>query len=115
MRPAPPLQGRVSLLSAAAMLCLAIYLMGEALGALATDLPTWASWLRRTWWAPSLALPIWLTLSLALTIEEGPPAWAATTRSGLCFQVGSRAKASNSAQSQSFARSASSTSSASGC
>jgi hypothetical protein len=67
---------RVSLLAAAAMLCLAAYLMGEALGALATDLPTWAAWLRRTWWAPSLALPIWLTLSLALTIEEGPPAWA---------------------------------------
>jgi hypothetical protein len=71
---------RVSLLSTAAMLCLAIYLMGEALGALATDLPTWASWLRRTWWAPSLALPIWLTLSLALTIEEGPPAWARAAR-----------------------------------
>jgi hypothetical protein len=71
---------RVSLLSAAAMLCLAIYLMGEALGALATDLPTWAAWLRRTWWAPSLALPIWLTLSLALTIEEGPPAWSNAAR-----------------------------------
>jgi hypothetical protein len=67
---------RVSLLSAAAMLCLASYLMGEALGALASDLPTWAAWLRRTWWAPSLALPIWLTLSLALTIEEGPLGWA---------------------------------------
>src|ERR1043166_4720914 len=69
---------RVSLLSAAAMLCLAVYLMGEALGALATDLPTWVGWLRGTWWAPSLALPIWLTLSLALTAEEGPDGWART-------------------------------------
>jgi hypothetical protein len=71
---------RVSLLSAAAMLCLASYLMGEAIGALATDLPTWVSWLRRTWWAPTLALPIWLTLSLALTIEEGPSTWADVAR-----------------------------------
>jgi hypothetical protein len=71
---------RVSLLSAAAMLCLAIYLMGEAIGALATDLSAWAAWLRRTWWAPCLALPIWLTLSLALTIEEGPSTWAASAR-----------------------------------
>ena len=67
---------RVSQLSAAAMLCLAAYLMGEALGALAPDLPTWATWLRRTWWAPSLALPIWLVLSLALTVEEGPEPWS---------------------------------------
>jgi hypothetical protein len=71
---------RVSQLSVAAMLCLSVYLMGEALGALTPDLATWAAWLRRTWWAPSLALPIWLTLSLALTIEEGPPASAASTR-----------------------------------
>jgi hypothetical protein len=74
---------RVSLLAAAAMLCLAIYLMGEALGALAADLLTWADWLRRTWWAPSLALSIWLTLSLALTVEEGPQRWSAVARRAL--------------------------------
>jgi hypothetical protein len=71
---------RVSVLSAAAMLCLAVYLLGEALGALAPDLPTWAAWLRRTWWAPSLALPTWLVLSIALTSEEGPERLAAAAR-----------------------------------
>src|SRR5579859_471301 len=71
---------RVSQLSAAAMLCLAVYLMGEALGALASDLPSWAAWLRRTWWAPNLALPIWLVLTFALTVEEGPESLAAVTR-----------------------------------
>src|SRR5437868_6327011 len=71
---------RVSVLSAAAMLCLAIYLMGEALGALAPDLDTWATWLRRTWWAPSLALPIWLALTLALLSEDDAEPAAARTR-----------------------------------
>src|ERR1043166_1167510 len=74
---------RVSLLSAAAMLCLGAYLMGEALGALSPDLPTWADWLRRTWWAPNLALPIWLVLTLALTAEEGPEPVAIAMRR--CF------------------------------
>ena len=68
---------RAPMLAAFAMLCLATYLTGEALGALAPDLPTWSSWLRRTWWAPSLALPTWLVLSVALTAEEGPDTWAA--------------------------------------
>ena len=39
---------RATLLAAAAMLCLAIYLMGEGLGeARGTDLQTWADWLRQ--------------------------------------------------------------------
>jgi hypothetical protein len=63
---------RVSQLAAAAMLCLAAYLMAEGLGGLAPDLSAWSTWLRRTWWAPSLALPLWLSLSLALMLEESP-------------------------------------------
>ena len=63
---------RASMLAALAMLCLAAYLTGEALGALAPDLPTWSGWLRRTWLAPSLAAPAWLILTLALAADEGP-------------------------------------------
>jgi hypothetical protein len=70
-----------SILAALAMLCLGAYLLGEALGALATDLPTWSNWLRRTWWAPSLALPIWLVLTLRLAIDEGPERWSTRVRS----------------------------------
>jgi hypothetical protein len=68
------------MLAAFAMLCLATYLTGEALGALAPDLPTWSTWLRRTWWAPSLALPVWLVLTMALAIEEGPQRLATPLR-----------------------------------
>ena len=64
---------RVSVLASAAMVCLAIYLGGEALGALAPDSATWANWLRVTWWAPSLAAPIWLLLSLTLARDEDLP------------------------------------------
>jgi N-terminal 7TM region of histidine kinase len=71
---------RAPLLAALAMLCLATYLTGEALGALAPDLPTWSGWLRRTWWAPSLALPVWLALTLALAADEGPERLAAPLR-----------------------------------
>src|SRR5438067_12934825 len=73
---------RASRLAAAAMTCLAAYLTGEALGALAPDLSGWSQWLRRTWWAPSLAAPFWLLLSLVLVDDEGPPAasaWAHRT------------------------------------
>ena len=62
---------RSPMLAALAMLCLAAYLTGEALGALAPDPATWSTWLRRTWWAPSLALPAWLVLTLALIADEG--------------------------------------------
>src|SRR4051794_30926104 len=62
-RPAP-------MLAAAAMGLLTAYLVGESLAALAPDLQTWAAWLRRTWWAPSLAAPTWLVLTLALAREE---------------------------------------------
>ena len=61
---------RAPLLAALAMLCLAAYLAGEALGAFAPDLPGWSIWLRRTWWATSLAAPAWLVLSLALAVDE---------------------------------------------
>jgi hypothetical protein len=67
---------RAPLLAVAAMLCLAIYLMGEGLGALSDDLGTWADWLRRTWWAPTLGLPAWLAVSLALAADEGPEPWS---------------------------------------
>ena len=63
---------RAPLLAALAMLCLAAYLTGEALGAFAPDLPGWSIWLRRTWWATSLAAPAWLVLTLALAADEGP-------------------------------------------
>ena len=62
---------RGPMLGALAMLCLAIYLGGEALGALTPDLGTWSSWLRRTWLAPTLALPVWLVLTLTLAADEG--------------------------------------------
>ncbi len=62
---------RAPMLAALAMLCLAVYLAGEALGALAPDLGTWSSWLRRTWLAPSVALAAWLVLTLALAADEG--------------------------------------------
>jgi hypothetical protein len=62
------------------MLCLAAYLTGEALGALAPDLAGWSSWVRRTWWAPSLALPTWLVLTLAMAADEGPQAMATRVR-----------------------------------
>src|ERR1700737_4100032 len=63
---------RGALLAGLAVRCLAAYLPGEALGALAPDLPTWSGWLRRTWWATSLAAPAWLVLTLALAADEGP-------------------------------------------
>ena len=69
-----------TLLAALAMLCLAGYLTGEALGALAPDLQGWSSWLRRTWWAPSLALAVWLVLTLVLAADEGPEALAQQVR-----------------------------------
>lgn len=63
---------RAALLAALAMLCLAAYLTGEALGAFAPDPLSWSAWLRRTWWATSLAAPAWLVLTLALAADEGP-------------------------------------------
>src|SRR5438067_2845480 len=71
---------RAPMLGALAMLCLAVYLAGEALGALAPDLARWATWLRRTWLAPSLALPVWLVLTLELAADEGPEPLAARVR-----------------------------------
>lgn len=71
---------RVPGLAAAAMLLLAAYQLGEALGALAPDVERWATWLRRTWWAPSLAPGVWLLLSLALAEAEGPPGLASAAR-----------------------------------
>src|SRR6266849_3293289 len=63
---------RAPMLAALAMLCLAVYLGGEALGALAPDLETWSTWLRRTWLSPCVALAAWLVLTLALAADEGP-------------------------------------------
>src|SRR6266849_4998700 len=71
---------RAPMLAALAMLCLAAYLCGEALGALAPDLGTWSSWLRRTWLATSVALPAWLVLTLALAADEGPEPLAGRVR-----------------------------------
>ncbi|MBV9327423.1 MAG: hypothetical protein JO352_27085 [Chloroflexi bacterium] len=71
---------RAAMLAAVAMLCLAVYLMGEALGALSPDLTTWADWLRRTWWAPALGLPAWLAVTLALAADEGPEPWSSRVR-----------------------------------
>ncbi|MGI9149121.1 MAG: histidine kinase N-terminal 7TM domain-containing protein, partial [Chloroflexota bacterium] len=71
---------RAPVLAALAMLCLAAYLTGEALGALAPDPPSWSIWLRRTWWATSLAAPAWLVLTLALATDEGPGPLAGRVR-----------------------------------
>jgi len=71
---------RAPMLAAAAMACLAIYLMGEGLGALSSDLEEWADWLRRTWWAPCLALPVWLGVTLVLAADEGPEPWSTRVR-----------------------------------
>src|SRR5712671_651084 len=71
---------RASLLAALAMLCLAAYLSGEALGALAPDLAAWSGWLRRTWLAPTLAVAFWLLLTLALAADEGPEPLAGRVR-----------------------------------
>src|SRR6266704_2997591 len=71
---------RAALLAAVAMLCLAAYLTGEALGAFAPDPPSWSVWLRRTWWATSLAAPAWLVLTLALAADEGPEPLASRVR-----------------------------------
>ncbi len=68
----------VSVLAAAAMVCLTVYLGGEALGALAPDPGTRGKWLRVTWWATSLAAPIWLVLTLRLARDED--AWLPGTR-----------------------------------
>jgi hypothetical protein len=61
---------RTSVLSAVAILCLGVYLTGEALGALGPDLPSWTRWLRQTWWATSVAPAAWLALTLALLDDE---------------------------------------------
>jgi hypothetical protein len=71
---------RAPILAAVAMLCLAAYLLAQAIGALASDLQTWAAWQRRAWWAPTLALPVWLALTLALAADEGPEPWATRVR-----------------------------------
>src|SRR3954453_11490140 len=71
---------RAPMFAAAAMAGLAIYLMGEGLGALSSDLREWADWLRRTWWAPCLALPAWLAVTLVLAADEGPEPWSNRVR-----------------------------------
>jgi hypothetical protein len=71
---------RAPLLAALAMLCLAAYFTGEALGAFAPDPSSWSIWLRRTWWATSLAAPAWLALTLALAADEGPEPLASRIR-----------------------------------
>ena len=63
---------RASQLAVAAMVCLAAYLAGEALAAIAPDLAGWSIWVRRAAWAPGLAAPIWLSLTLVLAADEGP-------------------------------------------
>jgi hypothetical protein len=63
---------RAPLLAAAAMICLAAYLAGEALANLAPDNASWSTWVRRAFWAPGLAAPIWVCLTLVLAADEGP-------------------------------------------
>jgi hypothetical protein len=69
---------RVPILASAAMALLALYLVGESLAALAPQDTAWADWLRRTWWAASLAAPTWLVLTLALARDEDLPALGTT-------------------------------------
>src|SRR5262245_40094468 len=84
----------VSILAAAAMGLLAIYLVGESLAALAPSIATWAAWLRSTWWAPSLAAPTWLVLTLSLARDEDLPApgtrpyWLYLTISAIALALG---------------------------
>ncbi len=63
---------RVPLLAALAVFALSLYLLGQALGALAPEPARWLAWLRRTWWGAALAPAFWLALTLALAIDEGP-------------------------------------------
>ncbi|HEY3061214.1 MAG TPA: hypothetical protein VGL99_19785 [Chloroflexota bacterium] len=80
---------RVTVLATAAMILLAVYLLGESLAALAPNDSSWAGWLRRTWWAPSLAVPVWLVLTFALARDEelpalgGRPLWLVATLSAI--------------------------------
>ena len=75
---APP--RRVPILATAAMLLLAVYQLGQALGAFAPDLRDWVIWLERTWWAPAVAPASWLLLTVALADAEGSPHVAALAR-----------------------------------
>jgi hypothetical protein len=63
---------RVPLLATLAVFAISIYLLGQALGALAPERAAWLAWLRRTWWGAALAPALWLALTLALAIDEGP-------------------------------------------
>src|SRR5260370_9061307 len=64
---------RAPMLAALAMFCLAMYLGGEALGALAPDVGTGAPWLRRPWVAPTVALAASLWLTPAVAAGTRPP------------------------------------------
>src|SRR4051812_22301957 len=85
---------RASVLATAAMLCLSAYLGGEALAALAPDPTSHAAWLRVTWWAPSLAAPIWLLLTLTLAGDEAAdlpgthPRWLLRTIGATALVIG---------------------------
>src|SRR5437763_8220217 len=70
---------RVPVLAALAMTTLSVYLFGQALGGLSTDLSVWATWLARTWAGAALGPGFWLLLTQALVVEEGAEplrAWA---------------------------------------
>src|SRR5579884_1960097 len=64
--------GRIPTLAALAMLALTVYLLGQAVGGLAPDLPTWATWVARTWPGAALGPALWLLLTLAMAADEGP-------------------------------------------
>jgi hypothetical protein len=66
---------RAPILAAVAMLCLTVYLGGSALAILAPDPTVAAAWLRRIWWSPLLAAAMWLLVTLALALAEGPDEW----------------------------------------
>jgi hypothetical protein len=79
---------RITLVTVLAMFSLSMYLLGQALGGLAPDTLAWARWLQVTWWAAAIGPALWLTLTLALFVGEGP----AATRPGLahlCWSVAS--------------------------
>ncbi len=63
---------RIPLLAALAMSALVVYLLGQALAALAPSQSLWATWSRRTWWGVAFAPAFWLAVTLALAAAEGP-------------------------------------------
>jgi hypothetical protein len=65
----------VPALATLSMWALALYELGVGVGSIAPDDQTWKLWFRGTWPGPALLPALWLLLTAALAVEEGPAAW----------------------------------------